>query len=63
VLVFNLAGGPYTSVTVRPSGTEPKIKHYIAHHGPDEDRAAVDQQAAALQADVKRIEREILAAL
>jgi len=60
VLAYSLADGDLTSVTIRPSGTEPKIKHYIAHYGPNTNRAAVDQMAAKLEAEVKRIEQEIL---
>ncbi|NLH51060.1 MAG: phospho-sugar mutase [Myxococcales bacterium] len=61
VLVFVLGDSGLDAVTVRPSGTEPKIKHYIAYHGDYAQRDAVDEKAAAIAADIKRIENEILA--
>jgi phosphoglucomutase len=60
VLAFVLGDDGLSSVTIRPSGTEPKIKHYIAHHGDFAARAQVDQDAARVEADMKRIEQELL---
>jgi phosphoglucomutase len=63
VLTFALGAAGLSAVTIRPSGTEPKIKHYIAHHGDFGARDGVDEQAAAIQADMKRIENDVLAKL
>ena len=62
VLTFALSANGETHVTIRPSGTEPKIKHYLAHAGTVADRATVDQLVADLERETRRIENEILAA-
>lgn len=60
VLVYELGEGGANWVAIRPSGTEPKIKHYVSYHGPDAQRAAVDAKAAELENAVRRIEQEML---
>jgi len=62
VLVFELSADGLTRVSIRPSGTEPKIKHYIAHWGELKEKATVDQTAADLIDAVRKMEQEILAA-
>ncbi len=61
VLIFELSADGLTSLAIRPSGTEPKIKHYIAHAGAAKEKATVDETVALLEAEIKRIEREIIA--
>ncbi len=61
VLVFELADQGQSHVTIRPSGTEPKIKHYLAHQGPLGERAQVDAFLMELERETKRLENEILA--
>jgi phosphoglucomutase len=58
VLQFFLRGG--AKVSVRPSGTEPKIKFYISCHGEpgsdlDSARKAVQDEIAAIEEDMIRI--------
>jgi phosphomannomutase len=61
VLAFVLSANGETHVTIRPSGTEPKIKHYLAHAGQWSSRAEVDAVLTELERDTKRLENEILA--
>ncbi|HPM76430.1 MAG TPA: phospho-sugar mutase [bacterium] len=61
VLVFELSADGLTNLAIRPSGTEPKIKHYIAHAGAAKEKATVDETVARLEAEIKRIEHEIIA--
>jgi len=63
VLAFVLGADGLSAVTIRPSGTEPKIKHYLAHHGEYADRANVDGAVAKIEAAVRKIEQDILANL
>ncbi len=53
VLQFILADG--TSISARPSGTEPKIKFYFSVNAPLSDAAHFDTVAAALDEKIKRI--------
>jgi len=67
VLVFGLSPDGLTRVTVRPSGTEPKIKHYVCSSGRLADgfstlsglKAVVDNKARELLDGILEIEREI----
>lgn len=66
VIVFELDKFGYTSVTVRPSGTEPKVKHYFSAFGkPGKNPAAtkkrVDGLINKLAAATEKLEEEILA--
>lgn len=54
VLQFYLADG--TKVSVRPSGTEPKIKFYISVHAPLASRGEFDAVTAALEVKIKGVE-------
>jgi len=60
VLVYELGDDGLSAVAIRPSGTEPKIKHYISHNGPYSERAAVDATAAQLEQAVRQLEQKML---
>ncbi|MCX7775637.1 MAG: phospho-sugar mutase [Spirochaetaceae bacterium] len=57
VIQWRLEDG--TLVTVRPSGTEPKIKYYILCHSKDDDLAsakeATRRKIAAIEADIRAV--------
>ena len=57
VLQFFTAGGD--KVTVRPSGTEPKIKYYFGVKGQLADAAAFDSANAALDAKIEAIKKSL----
>jgi len=61
VLAYSLGEG--ASVVIRPSGTEPKIKHYLAYRGAWTDRRQVDDRIAELERAVRSLEEELLARL
>lgn len=66
VLVYFLDKQGFTSVTMRPSGTEPKIKHYISAYAPmgknlAATRKKVDQLVKELSAATEALEENILA--
>lgn len=48
-----------TKVSIRPSGTEPKIKFYVSVVGELKDKADFDSVNAQLEAKIKRIEKEL----
>jgi phosphoglucomutase len=54
VLQFYLEDG--TKVSVRPSGTEPKIKFYISVNAPLPDRSKFDAVTAQLDQKIKQVE-------
>ncbi|HOY73112.1 MAG TPA: phospho-sugar mutase, partial [Tenuifilaceae bacterium] len=56
-LQFLTADG--TKVSVRPSGTEPKIKFYIAIRGDFSPNAGIDEQLALLDERISRIAAEL----
>jgi phosphoglucomutase len=60
VLQFYLADG--SKVSVRPSGTEPKIKFYISVNTKLKSRADFDSTSASLQRTIKGIEDYLLSA-
>ena len=65
VLVFELDKQGFTSLTVRPSGTEPKVKYYVAAFGqPGPGLAAtkkkVEKLVAKLIRGAKALEQKIL---
>lgn len=55
VLRYELADG--TTILVRPSGTEPKVKVYILAHGAD--RAVCDQKVAAYSAWAEALKNDL----
>ena len=57
VLQYFTADG--TKVSVRPSGTEPKIKFYLEVQGEMKTRADYDQATLDAQAKIKKIEKEL----
>ncbi|HNT40880.1 MAG TPA: phospho-sugar mutase [Tenuifilaceae bacterium] len=57
VLQFLTADG--TKVSVRPSGTEPKIKFYIAIRGDFSPNAGINEQLALLDERISRIAAEL----
>jgi phosphoglucomutase len=57
VLQFTTHDG--TTVSVRPSGTEPKIKFYFGVRADLNDKAQFDEVTAALQAKFERIKQEL----
>ena len=67
VLVYVLSNDGETRVSIRPSGTEPKIKHYIASSGRMEDgfsslaslKTMVDQKVRDILEDLLEIEKEL----
>lgn len=66
VMVFELDKQGYTSVTVRPSGTEPKVKHYFSAFGKpgkniQNTKKRVDGLIKSLAAATEKMEEEILA--
>lgn len=60
VLQFYLEDG--TKVSVRPSGTEPKIKFYISVHSRLKDRSSFDESTLMLQNKIEAIETYLLQA-
>ena len=59
VLQFYLADG--TKVSVRPSGTEPKIKFYISVKSALESRADFEKVTAALDKKIEGVEKYLMA--
>lgn len=63
VLVFTLSEDGSDRVTIRPSGTEPKVKVYIQVHAPNETaleeaRRSCDARAEALASAIQTLARE-----
>lgn len=58
VLQFYLEDG--SKISVRPSGTEPKIKFYISVNTPLASAEAYEQTRQALQERIDRIEEALL---
>ena len=56
---FGAGGTDGSKITVRPSGTEPKIKFYFGVVGELPDVAQYDEANAALQAKIKGIIEEM----
>lgn len=61
-LIFELSDDGLTRLSIRPSGTEPKIKHYLANAGKLKDRKKIDQTVEQLEAETRQIEQDILQA-
>ena len=59
VLQFYLADG--TKVSVRPSGTEPKIKFYISVKSTLESRADFEKVTATLDKKIEGVEKYLMA--
>jgi phosphoglucomutase len=57
VLQFIMENG--TKVSVRPSGTEPKIKFYFSLKTPLQERAAYEEKVAELDARIEAIKEEM----
>jgi phosphomannomutase len=53
VLVFLMSADGFTKVTVRPSGTEPKVKFYVAASGEYEKIQEVDQLVQDISRDIE----------
>ena len=58
VLQFILSDG--SKISVRPSGTEPKIKFYFSLRQELDSREEYDDTATALNARIHRIKEELL---
>jgi phosphomannomutase len=57
ILTFVLSADGRSRITLRPSGTEPKLKYYVQHYAPVEGslttvKAAIDSAAATIAADM-----------
>jgi phosphomannomutase len=68
VLIFELDAKGLTSVAIRPSGTEPKIKHYMAaFKAPGKDllrtKKSVDSLIAKMKKATEALEDQILSTL
>ncbi len=63
-ITFIFSEDEKTRLTVRPSGTEPKIKYYVQHHKKvvgdlGQTKQAVDQLASALEQSLLVVQKEI----